>query len=42
MNRRKGGKNGQDGGRAIRDTNYYVSDKLQEYIIQHGEYSKYL
>ena len=28
-------------GRGLRDTNYSVQNKLQGYVVQHGEYSQY-
>ena len=38
----EGGGEGQDRGRGLRGTNYYVLiNKVQGYIIQHREYSQY-
>ena len=35
------GKGGLHRGRGLRGTNYYAQNKLQGYIVQHGEYSQY-
>ena len=32
---------GQNRGRGVRGTDYYVQNKLQGYIVQHGECSQY-
>lgn len=37
----QGSRGRQDRGREMRGTNYYVEDKLQSLIVQHGEYSQY-